>query len=205
MVKERPILFSGPMVRAILDGRKTQTRRIVQSSIADFHTMDFMHLENDGSPEIAWFESGRVQEWVKCPYGAVGDRLWVRETWQSAAAMNQCHHVDDYTIFKATDPDWEVMEGWKWRPSIFMPKFRSRITLEITGVRLERLHDITEADAIAEGFKASKQDSWRKPGAQVTQVTAVENFEQLWHKINGKDSWAVNPWVWVVEFKRIDA
>lgn len=159
---ERPILFSGPMVRAILDGRKTQTRRVAK--------------DRD----------------KPCKYGIAGDRLWVRETWQSAAAMGVCHASDDYFVYRATDPDWETCEGWQWRPSIFMPRKASRITLEITDVRAERLQDITNKDARAEGLARGT-------------VYPRMWFEDLWDSINAKRGfgWDVNPFVWVITFKKV--
>jgi len=225
---ERPILFSGPMVRAILDGRKTQTRRIVKSSIADFHTMDFMHLENDGSPEIAWFESGRVQEWVKCPYGSVGDRLWVREAWCHAADDDDrmkynadgnldsscCHYrADGYEVRHVDGAETKGgLPKSPWVPSIHMPRCASRITLEITGIRVERLNAISEEDALSEGISFKCFDAncnvirhavWPKEPTLSDRANAKDTFRELWESINGPGSWSANPWVWVIEFKRL--
>lgn len=162
----RPILFSGPMVRAVMEGRKTQTRRKMKTPPDCF--------ENPLSVLFA------------CPYGQVGDRLWVRESFAVC---------EDNNIFYKADgkPDpWDGWDGVKWKPSIHMPRQASRITLEITGIRVERLNDISEADAIAEGCQcAGVPASLTNRGA----------FAKLWESINGFDSWSVNPWVWVVEFK----
>jgi hypothetical protein len=148
-MKERPILFSAPMVRAILDGRKTQTRRVIKEKLM---RGEGAHVNN-------------------CQYGKPGDRLWVRETF--------CYH--DYLaryLYKA-----DGVTGVKWKPSIFMPRIASRIMLEITGIRVERLQDISEEDAIAEGWP--KSSDW---------------YRSLWESINGQGSWVLNPWVWVIEF-----
>jgi hypothetical protein len=184
--KERPILFSGEMVRAILDGRKTQTRRIVK---------------DENLPTVYHGAKIVVPQWYaekNCPYGQPGDRLWVRETW---AYTDQSLNVEPGYVYRATDPDWETMEGWKWKPSIFMPRAASRITLEVTDVRIERLHDIGIIDLLAEGM----QPTWNgesSPGVKCE--GEFEQFAELWSKINGEDSWDANPWVWVVSFKRID-
>ncbi len=136
------------------------------------------------------------RDFVQCPFGTVGDRLWVREAWQAVDA--DCRVVsgrleqNQYpnAFYKADGPN-----PCKWRPSIHMPRWASRITLEITGVRVERLNDISEADAIAEGCQcAGFPASLTNRGA----------FAKLWQSINGDDSWAANPWVWVVEFRRVE-
>lgn len=186
-MKERPILFSAPMVRAILKGTKTMTRRVIKH---EPHA-DCPYLSKDG---VA----------VKSPYGKVGDRLWVRETWLSA---------DDgyYYMYRADMPmHWNALDtphgedvdlvasDFKWKPSIFMPREASRITLEITNVRIERLNDISEEDAAAEGSELScgemKQDF---PNYKRT-------FHRLWDSINAKyHGWDANPFVWVIEFKKL--
>jgi hypothetical protein len=186
-MKERPILFSAPMVRAILEGRKTQTRRVVKKS-AEMDTNGFMAL---------------VPDEKKCPYGQAGDRLWVRET------FHVCPHHDD-VFYKSDDLllPRKCMAHRRWRPSIHMPRWASRITLKITGVRVERLQDISEADAIAEGIEPDG-DFWKHYGPHplkdlgenVAHAYPVNSFRSLWHSINGPESWAANPWVWVVEFK----
>lgn len=191
-MKERPILFSAPMVRAILDGSKSQTRRIIKIQ---------PDIEHDGEPY--WFVGG-YRAWryrgvtdilrkggdeISCPYGQPGDRLWVRETF---------HTVDGHRAFYRADynhnPKGDKEHGIVWTPSIHMPRWASRITLEVTGVRVERLQDISEAGAMAEGSQWSAcgapQDGSYKAG-----------YAQLWESINGAGSWPANPWVWVIEFK----
>jgi hypothetical protein len=187
-VKERPILFSGPMVRAILDGRKTQTRRIMKSP-----------------PDL--FENAETI-YAACPYGKPGDQLWVRETF-ATAHDNPC--IDDAgTVYRATDPDWGQMEGFRWKPSIFMPRALSRITLEITGVRVERLQDIDNDGCVAEGISASGKavrmpdGSYAQAGRYESKASTVRQlFSELWTEINGPNSWAANPFVWVIEFKKV--
>jgi hypothetical protein len=177
-IKERPILFSTPMVRALLEGRKTQTRRYA----------------GDG-------EFWSQQDIQKCRYGQPGDRLWVRETWKP--------HPDPVNnapiIYKATDGGcWPDLP---WRPSIHMPRWASRILLEITGVRVERLQETSEKDAIAEGIErinAGDHWAWRDYSGNRQTLSPVFSYQSLWESINGPDSWAVNPWVWVLEFRRIE-
>lgn len=174
----RPILFSGPMICAILDGRKSQTRRVVKSRPGKM---------------LATALNG------PSPYGQPGDQLWVKETFY--------HEKGQPTVFAATCDNetrnatnwWD--RGFKWKPSIFMPKILSRITMEITGVRVERLQDISEADALAEGCGAELR---RVDSVRLGAVASCRNhYERLWESINGKGSWAANPCVWVISFKRI--
>lgn len=180
--KERPILFSGPMVRSILSGEKTQTRRIVKMPI---HDRDF-------GCELAGNEIGQLEAHQLCPYGRPGDRLWVRETWSQ-------HPQFADIAYRADGEEFEDSDGFlwqpKWKPSIHMPRRESRITLEITGVRVERLQNISEADATAEGTP----HSLHLPAGR----TAVENYYHLWECINGDGSWDANPWVWVIEFRKL--
>jgi hypothetical protein len=191
--KERPILFSGLMVKAILDGRKTQTRRTIkpQPISEDFAVGEYSPTRIDRNGEeypgdkVFGLFSADGEFGIKCPYGAPGDRLWVRETFICVASEpgpTVCHY--------RADDDRDCFRGL-WRPSIFMPRWASRITLEVTGVRAEKLQDISEQDAIAEGFFAA--------GA----TTSVERFLNLWVKINGEGSVDANPFVWVVDFKRV--
>lgn len=202
--KERPILFSGPMVRAILEGRKTQTRRVINfarlSSIRRGRLFYSVPLKSWAIASATDYGThiDEFVELVKCPYGDIGDRLWVRETFcesyeqQCADAAGMTNTSGKYWDYRA---DFEN-PGRGWRPSIHMPRGASRITLEITYVRVERLQDISEADAIAEGCKA-----WKGvPGDG--EMSAVEAFRRLWESINGADSWKANPWVWVVSFER---
>lgn len=154
-MKERPILFSAPMVRAILDGTKTQTRRVVKHRHLAF--IGGKGQENDPS---AWgFGAGVQNESYRlvCPYGIPGDRLWVKETWHPGGPENN----HDGVIYRATDPGWDDSgSGLRWRPSVFMPRWASRITLEISSVRVERLQDITEEDARAEGAESWQANPW---------------------------------------------
>jgi hypothetical protein len=190
MPKERPILFKTEMVKAILEGKKTQTRRVVKSqpkAVGKFIENGIYTYGNHGD---------EPDDFVTCPYGQPGDRLWVRETWAaigSAAEMKISEMNStwwDMIVYRA-DANTPVYHDWK--PSIFMPRWASRITLEITEVRVERLQDITEQDAICEGAIA-----WAGPGS------AIEDYQMIWNKINHKTyPWHSNPWVWVISFKRL--
>ena len=186
------------MVRAILDGRKTMTRRVVKcDSIVD----------NKPYWNIGGFREGNF------PY-QVGSRLWVRETWCNVPLKPDGKMG---AIYKADGPDecdLEIEDGWefmgKWRPSIFMPRWASRITLEIVSVRVERLNSISREDAIKEGLIHKKgviePDWWENGKSEGTYLSPVTCFEALWYSINGKTyPWASNPWVWVIEFKRVEA
>ena len=188
-MKERPIIFSPDMVRTILDGRKTQTRRVVKPQ-----------------PVLTTTDSSIISkklksQHIKYSYGQVGDRLWVRETWASNG-INIIGNKED-VIYKSDYGDipppkidlgngLEITQNWK--PSIFMPKLASRITLEITRIRIERLMDITIRDLISEGCSFMSN----------TRLT-MEYFKKLWNVINAKYGyeWEKNPWVWVIEFKQI--
>jgi len=198
-MKYRPILFSGPMVRALLDGRKTQTRRVVKTK--SHHQIE----ERDDGSLWPWMYDGErdADAWMSCPYGQPGDRLWVRETW--AQPDRRSAGFGPY-IYAA---DWQERPKHHWNPSIHMPRLASRITLEVTGVRVERLQDITPCDAVAEGLQ-------RLPASGRYVVTngdqymgfastsPVEIYRDLWESINGPGSWNENPWVWVIEFKRVE-
>lgn len=224
-VKERPILFSGPMVRAILEGRKTQTRRVVKP------------LKTSGlirwNPVILNGSGGWSDEHgspIKCPYGKPGDRLYVRETWgvgtrpdpwqgcvdgvEYRADLEYLEDGDDLELNTEPDIDYSKYSGRGWRPSIHMPRAACRILLEITDIRAERLQDISEQDAIAEGVENFQ---WLDPHTEEikpaflnymptgyrSMMTAKASFESLWHSINGPESWNQNPFVWVVEFKKL--
>lgn len=213
-VKERPILFSGPMVRAILDGRKTQTRRVMKpqpSHDSELQVGFFEPTNTDRNgmqyPGKSVFGCWNDEDGWKCPFGSPGDRLWVRETWTP-------DHKDFYPHFPVCyqadfGPEYERKHGkvwsseqnawfpWRWRPSIHMPRWASRITLEITGVRVERLNDISEEDAIAEGM------DWHRGPLRVGHTNPLSAFQSLWESINGDGSWALNPFVWAIEFKRV--
>jgi hypothetical protein len=179
----RPILFSGAMVRAILDGRKTQTRRIVKPQ-PEYAQRDgrLLRLE-EINPDLWPTATARLLP--SCPYGAPGDRLWVRETWRRAQ--------DGVLYYRACTGD-DSFDGNAWKPSIHMPRAYSRITLEITSVRVERVQDIGPGDAYAEGI------------SEVYPEHAVFAFRRLWDSINAERGygWDANPWVWVVDFQRVE-
>lgn len=191
---ERPILFSAPMVRAILDGTKTQTRRVVKPCKDLGIGCELAPCELAGEVNAGDYSNARYQP---------GDRLWVRETFliPDARASNfpPWVYAADYT--EADRP------CTRWKPSIHMPRAASRITLEVTGVRVERLQDISEADAIAEGIEPTMPNpghwNWRDYLIEGGQTHAVLSYKTLWESINGPDSWDLNPWVWVVEFQRV--
>lgn len=202
-MKERPILFSAPMVRAILAGQKTQTRRIVKPTSGP-HSIRLVIATPDS---LAAFVRHH------CPYGQPGDRLWVKETWAAPLPCNNLKPTDieDGTplYFRADDPkNWERQPDrgiiGKWRPSIFMRRWMSRITLEITCVRVERLQDISEADALAEGMDVFEDGAGFtvRPGG-TWQRNPEDAFRNLWEQINSPGSWAANPWVWVIKFRRV--
>ena len=179
-MKARPILFSGDMVRAILDGRKTQTRRIIKG----------WHL--NALSESVGFEPSFAACAENNPPFLVGDLLWARET---------CAQYDDGLVFRASTPQLDGVI--KWKPSIFMPKHASRITLEVIGLRAERLQDISEADAIAEGITMCESGYfwWNVDKQKNPSRNAIGAYRDLWQSINGAGSWDANPWVWVIEFK----
>lgn len=212
-MKERPILFSGPMVRAILDGRKTQTRRIMKPQ-PTYDGFWWSHKGYSCGGEKQ-FRDG-LPLFVGCPYGVVGDRLWVRETF---APMQENRPIANPAIYDnkpawyRADNDRPMWAGKTWKPSIHMPRWASRITLEITGVRVERLNEISESDAIAEGIESKPQPygkelDWKYYGwlEKLNQWSTcpIRSYESLWNSINGPESWAANPFVWVIEFKRIE-
>lgn len=219
-MKERGMIFNGEMVRAILDGRKTQTRRIMKPQPEPcprgghwwpsnvLKTM--LHVEDEmQNGKGGW--GGLVGD--ACPFGDVGDRIWVRETWAEAGASapdlklyraNYPEHVP--SIYENVPPAEEI----RWTPSIHMPRTASRIQLEITDVRVERLNAISEEDAEAEGIDMEalydSQDCYdciadhNMTGRPI--VTGA--FKYLWESIYGEEGWKSNPWVWVIEFKRVE-
>lgn len=207
-MKERPILFSAPMVRAILDGTKKQTRRVVkQLVIQDDRFLGGFKLIGPGGVETAI--CGPLVSF-QSPYGSPGDRLWVRENfcpiYPQDPTYNSGRPIEyDYAATYTHGDRLGDSIGIKkvWKPSIHMPRAASRITLEITGVRVERLQDISEADALAEGTPADllPMDVSRMPYPSSIEVG---RYAALWESINGPDSWAANPWVWVVDFKRLE-
>lgn len=232
-MRERPILFSAPMVRAILAGKKTQTRRVVKmcKAFADYDKTpsDAYHaiVANDGSG-AAFLVAGDhgYTDFINCPYGKPGDRLWVRETWQQFDLeadtniprdrfgphnpLKGCEGERSITWAACYRADGELDHleygAARWRPGIHMPRWASRITLEVTGVRVERLHDIDELGALAEGVEGRTVESVLdgKRGEYVI-GSARDAFVELWREINGAESLDANPWVWVVEFRRVEA
>ncbi len=176
--KERPILFSAPMVRAILDGSKTQTRRIFKGTTEHKgpYNLDYMEAHRQAS---GW---GRI-----CPYGAPGDRLWVRETWAPWSDGLGCADESSWVLYRA---DTTRPEPNRWRAPMAMPREASRILLEITDVRVQRLQYISDDDARAEGYDRSH-------------AFPREWFALLWESINGDGSWNANPWVWAITFRRL--
>ena len=198
---ERPILFSPPMVRAILAGSKTQTRRVVRDQ-----------PQRGSWPWPPMSESDQAAIVMHCPYGQPGDRLWVKETYwrdEEDGALLYAANPDDFELVNHNKRD-SGLPKYNWRPSIFMPRWASRMTLEVTGVRVERLQDISEADAIAEGVDMQLPvDMPFAPGLEWATVTmrprsAREAYIHLWNSINAKRvPWASNPWIWVLEFRRV--
>jgi hypothetical protein len=220
-MKERPILFSGSMVRAILEDRKTQTRRVVKPTmtaprVAPLRMEPWLidgeqETDDNGAPLWAGFHPDYPGEakWFSCPYGQPGDRLWVRETWR-VEARGMIGHLIDYradpgsptlVMTRADDAPRYVTPNMVWRPSIHMPRWASRLTLEITGVRVERLQDISWIDAVAEGM----HDPHRAELRTHPTTGCVARFRGLWNEINAKRgySWESNPFVWVVGFKKL--
>jgi len=215
-VKERQILFSAPMVRAILAGRKTQTRRVVKPQPDWERPMPCSSQTPEGwqgpLDYSLWSHEGDASEGSRrCPYGQPGDRLWVREAWRVRGGQEYEYQRDrSQVMYRATHGEDGYPLGWEsydWRPSIHMPRWASRITLEITGVRVERLNEVSEADAMSEGVTAldGQFSGCYAAGPALSGTTAKECFRRLWASINGPDSWEANPWVWVLEFRRIDA
>lgn len=246
----RPILFSGPMTRAILDGRKSQTRRVCKTHIGGYvHHLRFERHPFSPSAFVGTPAEGRVPgddrmawvayDWVDnpigvdeasaftCPYGTIGDRMWCRETFGYYNTGRYDRPEIGGVYYRATEPEPNPAMFKRWRPSIHMPRWASRLTLEITGIRVERAQDISEADARAEGmlpnwvgdpaefdpdhhgylpFDADEEGN--VPGCDpYDSFTARGCFARLWDSINGAKpgaSWEANPWVWIVEFKRVE-
>ncbi|EJA2551636.1 hypothetical protein OHN11_09760 [Serratia marcescens] len=217
-MKERPVIFNGEMVRAIIDGRKTQTRRAI--SDRHLHLIDVASQVGECYPLESGIDHANSQSYYRehCPFGQVGDRLWVRETFAVLGNEDGCPIDWDGNLIKGNEkhaariykascwqepgnyglwsiPNRDTQYEGAWRPSIHMPRWASRITLEITAVRVERLNDISDGDAIREGCSAADM----KSGDCVADV-----FARLWASIYGEESWRANPWVWVIEFRRVE-
>jgi hypothetical protein len=214
---EHPILFSGEMVRAILAGRKTQTRRVVKSDTQNFAKSQFLFFDNNraswmGEPG-SWLEE---YYWTVCPYGVPGDTLWVRETLAMGSAICKSAKVD----YAATHTPIAWREGmpqgccgaatWQWKrdvlPSIHMPRWASRLTLRVTSVRVQRVQDISEEDAIAEGVVVSHYycDDATDSDDGTHRCDPIGAYRKLWDSLNAARGygWETNPWVWVVGFTR---
>ena len=222
---EKPIIFNAEMVRAILEGRKTQTRRTIKDKkLVAF--IDFMTGHADEQPGNTEdlgqrLEGGKIRLWsaeypeegselFRCPFGQAGDRLWVRETWAKVSqpdwkpdeSGNMKYELK--TIYKSDRKDFELkcyddgFAQWKikWKPSIHMPRWASRITLEITNIRVERVQEISGPDISREGI--CLKNLWHKEYGS----TPLDQFRRIWNSVYG--TWDQNPWVWVLEFKRID-
>jgi len=195
-MKERPIIFSSEMVKAILEGRKTQTRRTRGLNEINKNPDDWVVHHIDGT-EWEFKNTKNLADYhINCPYGKIGDRLWVRETWAIIdAKLPMLPYVDGIkTIYRADNK--KEYNKIKWHPSIFMPRKFSRITLEITNIRVERVQDITAKDAYAEGARCD----CLKP-VDICKGN-IDNFKKLWNSINEKKGygWNKNPWVWVPEW-----
>lgn len=233
--RERPILFSAPIVRALLTGTKTQTRRVValprsrESFVLEDHGDGWWPYQSDDG-ESSLCSDGMEHPYAS-PYGLPGDRLRVRETffawghWESRFSAkkdrDEWHFVDEtldsgHAYRYCADGLWPMAgrprlagakPAWWKRPAIYMPRVAGRILLEVTGVRVERLQDISGADAIAEGIERREDacGDWMHYGDTGLSVDAVGSYRSLWERINSEASWRANPWVWVVEFRRIAA
>ncbi|PLG17300.1 hypothetical protein B6J05_14445 [Klebsiella quasipneumoniae] len=218
---ERGMIFNGEMVRALLDGRKTQTRRIMAPQPAD----DIERCIFPNPEAIGWKSSLRHKHGSTtahfCHYGKPGDRIWVRETFQGPLfdydlMDSYCKdptpfEKPEFCVYKADGvPAPEFYDANDelhccWRPSIHMPRWASRILLEITDVRVERLNAISQEDAQAEGMELTGwRPTYSDPDSGGEVLTPYDNFAQLWESIYGEESWKANPWVWVIEFKRVE-
>lgn len=213
-IKERGIIFKSEMVRAILDGRKTQTRRVIKNcTVGRDEISPFIKIGNfsghypDDLPEV-----------IKncCPFGKVGDRLWVRETFRVhsratdvATLAYKASEQQSWTQQVARVPIelcTKQISPEAWTPSIHMPRWASRITLEITDIRLERLQEISQSDAQAEGMELTGwRPTYSDPDSGGDYQTPYDNFAELWESIYGEDSWQSNPFVWVIEFKKVES
>ncbi|HDN2659258.1 TPA: hypothetical protein P1K67_002140 [Klebsiella pneumoniae] len=232
---ERGMIFNAEMVRAILDGRKTQTRRIIKDcTVGRDQISKFIQIEK----KFIGCYPEDVPELIRecCPYGVPGDRIWVRETWATLGNEDGCcvdwegnlckgdwrsaariyrasceQRPGDYGLWSIPDDAYwkphtkeHKFEG-AWRPSIHMPRWASRILLEITDVRVERLNAISQEDAQAEGMELTGwRPTYSDPDSGGEVMTPYDNFAELWSSIYGDESWKANPWVWVISFKRVE-
>lgn len=208
-IKEKPILFSTPMVKAILDGRKTMTRRVIKNTYGFSDEAWFKgvpHNTNKTGYSIGYLKvpyddvTDRIGERVCSPY-EVGTRLWVRETWALCPEYKPIPHPENAPkVWYKVDNNRPTWAGYKWEPSIHMPKWAARIWLEVTDVRVQRLQDISIQDVVSEGISPCTDSlNWTE--------TTINHFKTLWDSINAKRGygWEVNPWVWCISFKRVEA
>ncbi|HCO5811701.1 TPA: hypothetical protein OBN97_002548 [Escherichia coli] len=228
-MKERGMIFNAEMVRALLSGRKTQTRRIMKVQPESNQLGLLLITDSTKHSDIGkyhWAESNATGNHVRsklfsCPFGAVGDRIWVRETWSSDFANYYPNDRVWYAADNNRQLDIEVVDGvrgiyspesdvhvpFRWQPSIHMPRWASRILLEITDVRVERLNAISEEDARAEGIIDGGCLNCGEPepcGCANPEPDATDAFAYLWQSIYGQENWNANPWVWVIGFKRVE-
>ena len=228
-VKERPIIFSGEMVKAILDGKKTMTRHLVKFKDFTTDSITPLHIElAEGRYCLFNERNGWLIGYPKCKFGEIGDRLWVRETWQEIGPDCLLTYKATYpSDLYAKRPELENVpplaglkeRGYLWKSPMLMPRWASRILLEIIDIRVERLQDISEADALKEGirnYNFEMEDSpdtyvgythlQKDDGKSTLYKTPAIAFERLWDTLNAKKGypWSSNPWVWVVEFKVIE-
>lgn len=211
-MRERGVLMSGPMVRRIIAGLKLQTRRAMRRQPKRLG----IYTTGDGSRQVDWCLVDKygdpTDSEIRCPYGRPGDRLWVKETWAydgpsldaARAAVEDAMGPGSVGIYYRADMVHED-SGLRWRPSIFMPRWASRLLLDVTEVRVERLQAISEEDARAEGAAFHDglgigHSGWRHDEKEI-HADARSSFARLWREINGPESWDENPWVWVVGFK----
>lgn len=191
-MNERAIIFSREMTLAILAGRKTETRRPVKRGIEIGTALRGSQIFFNAHDAKGFL--------VQCPYGRQGDRLWVKETWGYRSTLSislcegECSHR--HLAYRFSEPDAMV---WHWTPPLYMPRWASRITLEITATLIERVQDITERGAIAEGVMPCGHDGYHTDQHRCA-------FRTLWDRINQKRgfAWAINPWVWVIKFRRVE-
>lgn len=234
-MKEKGILFSAPMVRALLAGTKLQTRRAMKPqpsdswspfSLGEVHKMrdgEFV-LDRNGGPIVIGYGPSNEDgdEAYPCPYGQPCDRLWVRETFAIVPRTAYARSIGVQQVIRKDDPynhdaavfraDWDLSPPGRWRPSIHMPRWASRITLEITDIRVERLQDISEEDAFSEGvtelpLQKGESGAWWtadvSAGKKLHAQSLVKAYKALWESINGEGSWDKNPWVWCITFRRM--
>jgi hypothetical protein len=209
MSKDKPMLFSTDMVKAILTGSKTETRRTSGLEQINRCPNDWANIDIKWVAEKAFFtainrKSGDILE-IKCPYGTIHSEIWIRETWRHLDLGS-----DSGVVYKASENGkaWqENSEDWTWKPSIQMPKKFARIWLKIEHIGIDRLNNISNESAIAEGIEGKENDiqySYKDYlSDEVECYNPVNSFQSLWEKINGIGSWDFNPWVWVIKFKTI--